>query len=223
MSDGITDAYRDQRREERIVDLLDTLVAFVKNDTDETRFQVLFAAQACDEVPRGLFGAQTQLADSVSGLLEKVASRDPQAWARMLALAARHDEYRNARLKALLAASPWAGRRMAIVSFHPRNVEDGASLASVLAPYMHDAGNGTRFGGNPSGHFSYVVFYDGEDTMRTIAESAVLLDTHVDSYRTGRTDVYLPPTSHRVADLEARQKMFDDARKLESAAAAYQA
>lgn len=215
MSDGITDSYRDQQREERIIRLLEAMIGFVAGDTPATRQRAIAAALACDDVPRGLFGAPTNYAATIEPTLDKLAARDLRAWAQLLALAAANDGYLL--FKKLLECSPWAGKRMAIVKFDQRGIEGSSTLAGVLAPYMRQAGNGTTFGGNPAGHFSYAVFFTGNDTLGTIATTAVLLDTHVDSYRSGATEPYLKPASHRIADLDARQKLFDDAARQKQA------
>ena len=61
--------------------------------------------------------------------------------------------------------------------------------------------------------------FSGEDTLLTIAQSAVWIEALIGSYSTAKETLYVVPVSNRLTDLEERQKLFEDAGRLRSMAA----
>lgn len=202
MSDALTDIARDQRRSRGFAAFISSLLDFVKDPTENARVQAINLAKSCDDVPRGYWGGQTALANTAPELLGKLLTADKPAWGWLLLVSSQADIQAYQQLKML---SPWPTKEMAHVSY--RTID---GFASILRNAMHTAGNGSTFGGNPSGHFEYVVFYDDADTLLNIAESAVCVGSNYSRYTTDKNTPYVWPTSHRLDYLRERQQKFNN-------------
>ena len=76
MSDALTDIARDQRRAEARRKWLIALGKYLLGRG--TKKAVLEAAEACDSIPRGYWGRQTQLAKRTNKIIQKLKARDPE-------------------------------------------------------------------------------------------------------------------------------------------------
>ena len=202
MSDALTDIARDQRRNRGFAAFISAILDFVKDPTEEARDTAMNLARSCDDVPRGYWGEKTNLTEQATKLLLDILSADKTAWGWLLLVSSEVDTLAYRHLRRL---SPWPTKEMERVSY---SNFDG--LASILRNAMHSAGNGTTFGGNPSGYFEYVVFYDDTDTLLQIAESAVFVGSGYNRYSTDKSVPYLWPTSHRLDYLKERQQKFSN-------------
>ena len=203
MSDGISEAYREKREAERVGHLVTSLLAFVLEDTSQTRALATLAADSCQSIPRDFFGEKTDFATDFDSVLKKLTDRDTLAWAKLLCLAFKHGC--KDVLQSLRAQSPWPNLMLAVVRFGSNSSE----FANILRPAMSRVGNATEFWGNPSGHFTYAFFYNDRTSLLEMAHTAVPIETHIDRCSSDRSVPYLVPKSHRLADLAHRQQVFD--------------
>jgi hypothetical protein len=200
VSDALTDIARDERREEYFCDYIEKILSFLEGRA--TQESVVEAARTCDVVPRGYWGGKTSLAVNTSKLLDEILANKKETWAWILHTSGERHPCLSKTHKKLKALSPWPQKQMKHVSFG--SFQGG--LSEVLEPFMHEAGNGTTFGGNPSGHFEYVVFFDKNTTLLQIAESAVCINIKQTSW--AHTGNRIVPTSHRLDYLRAREKLL---------------
>lgn len=219
MSDGISDMYRDERRGRNYAEFLNTIAKYVTTyedpetdidfKTSEGRLrkavhqEVLEAAKSVDEIPRGLFGGQTNLAAGVHDMLMSFNKGNQRlAWL----LWELHEHGCDSSYKAVLNESPWAGKQIGFVSFNHFDSDKG--IAQMLKKPLKDAGKATTFSGNPEGYFEYVIFYDENMTLAQIAKNALLFNTKVTSYYPGSERAYILPTSSDIKYLEQRKEML---------------
>ncbi|MHB1865610.1 MAG: hypothetical protein ACYCPS_05665 [Candidatus Saccharimonadales bacterium] len=202
MSDALTDIARDKKRGRVFASFLASLLDFLKEPTDERKNLILQIAVSCDDIPRGYWGGQTNLAKKAPELLERLTRADKSAWGWLLyaALGATYDQFAQ-----LQKISPWPDKKMAYLSYQDRS----DNFAEVLRDALHAAGNGTLFGGNPEGYFEYVVFYENNDTLLQIAESAVCVGAGYSRYTTDKNIPHVWPVSHRLDYLRERQQKFN--------------
>ena len=220
MSDGISDMYRDERRGHNYVDFLNTVAKYVttyedpKSDIDfktaegplrkAVHQEVLEAAKAVDDIPRGLFGGQTNLTAGVHDLLMSFNKGNERlAWL----LWELHERECDLSYKSVLKESPWEGKQIGLVSYDRFEADKG--IAQMLKSPLKQAGKACFFSGNPEGFFEYVIFYAEHMTLTQIAQSAVMIRAKITSYRGGIKKTYILPTSSSIEYLEQRKKMFD--------------
>ncbi len=202
MSDALTDIARDERRGRVFTSFLASVLDFLKDPTEERKNLAIQIAASCDDIPRGYWGGQTNLAKKAPELLERLTRTDKSAWGWLLyaALNATYDQFAQ-----LQKISPWPDKKMVYLSHQDRS----DTFAAILRNALHAAGNGTLFGGNPEGYFEYVVFYEDNDTLLQIAESAVCIGSGYSRYTTDRNMPYVWPISHRFDYLNERQQKFN--------------
>jgi hypothetical protein len=203
MSDALTDIARDETRSQQFEEFLHRVHDYLLKPHDLNRASAQEAAKAVDSIPRGYWGGQTDLYSGCGKFLDELIVPKPEAWGRLLldAKSMSHDLY-----CLLQQISPWPDKKMQYLDFNWRNLDNG--FEGMIREAMHQAGNGTCFSGNPSGWFRYVIFYDQQDTLETMARSAVCIGIQRGAYVTGGT-TYIMPTSHRLDYLEQRRKMFE--------------
>jgi hypothetical protein len=205
MSDALTDIARDERRTNAAGDYIIAVLNHLQSSaTPESASAVIASAQHCDDIPPGYWQGSTNFAASAETTLRGLEQADRLAWARTLSLAS-HLFIWGKTVSKLLALSPWPDKSMVEVAF---NYHRQGQFAELLEKPMHAAGNGTTFHGNPSGYFTYIVFFDDQSTLLQIAQSAICIDTTYTSWSTGPDSPRLKPTSHRLDYLQDRAKHF---------------
>lgn len=106
MSDALTDIARDERRAREFGKLARAMLAYVREQTQESFNAAVSAAEDVDSVPRGYWGNRTSLAESILDALARLRAGDEKEWARWLADVSDsyglYDEF--------LEASPFAGK-----------------------------------------------------------------------------------------------------------------
>jgi hypothetical protein len=175
MSDALTDIARDQKRTAAAEDYIRAVLAYVQVPRSPSKAPAVIAcAQRCDNVPRGFWQGSINFASCAERTLRGLRDGDLVTWAKTLRLASHLFPW-GREVISLIALSPWPGKKMMEISFDRWRQ---GTLAELLEEPMHAAGNGTTFHGNPSGYFTYVVFWDKESTLLQIAQAAVCIDTH---------------------------------------------
>lgn len=202
MSDALTDIARDQERALEFDRYIEAVLAFLQGQADTQA--VIAAANRCDRVPNGYWGSQTTLADSVPNMLPNLITGEPKAWCSILHAVADDYTYKTKVYRQLRALSPWPQKEMRHVSFQ----RFARGLNQLLEPYLRKAGKAATFGGNPSGYFEYVVFFDDHSTLLEIAESAVCIRAEATSWKADRTVPYIRPTDCTLEYLKQRDSYF---------------
>ena len=95
MSDALTDIARDERRGRVFTSFLASVLDFLKDPTEERNNLAIQIAASCDDIPRGYWGGQTNLAKKAPELLERLTRTDKSAWGWLLyaALNATYDQF----------------------------------------------------------------------------------------------------------------------------------
>ena len=156
MSDGITDSYRDQRRADRYGDFLKAVARFIENQTPDNLKLLTGAAEAVDDVPRGLMSGTTNLAKGLQSLIDGLVGNDPKVWGNLLLTAA--EDPRDKTYKKLKALSPFAGKILIQVDYGIGFVTLRGEIQSVLDQIICNGSN--------------LKVYDADDYLVAIPEFA---------------------------------------------------
>lgn len=154
MSDALTDIARDERRDKAIGEFVVELIGHLEKGTDIKR--VVCAAKECDSVPRGYFGGQTQIAEGVVALIDKLKANDQKAWAKVLFEFTKPGTSMYRKLKSL---SPFDGKLVAVVDY-------GCGFAHIY-------GDVQQFFDKVIGETANMKTYDADDYLIVMNEPKV--------------------------------------------------
>lgn len=137
MSDGISDAYRDERRArcyECYIDALVKHLRLVKNNESlkviaDSLEKVIDLAKATDTIPRGLFGNQTAIAKHVEERIQEMVDGNEAVWTCFLS---GFNDFELPIYQEAKALSPFAGKPLVFISPYYR--DDG----KVKVDFVHE-------------------------------------------------------------------------------------
>ena len=157
MSDGITDSYRDQEREERYGDFLVSLANYLENKTPKILRALNAAASAVDDMPRGLMIGQTNLAQDLDLMTTRLIENDQRTWGQLLSTAL--GRYPGKVYKRLKKLSPFAGKILIEVDYGCGFVNLRGEIRPALDQIIQNVSN--------------LKIYDADKYIVAIPESAL--------------------------------------------------
>lgn len=84
MSDALSDIATDERRTRNYDTLLENLLNYLKEPSDESHQQIVEAAKNTDSVGQGFWGGRTDFSNGLEERLQKLREGDKTVWAKTL-------------------------------------------------------------------------------------------------------------------------------------------